>query len=174
MAKLEQNGDPEALERARAQLSEVNDAMAGVEKRAANVRAGYVYVISNLGAFGPNMVKIGMTRRLEPMDRIRELGDASVPFKFDTHALFFSEDAVALENALHQKFAEKRVNMVNLRREFFYATPAEVREALLSLGNDHILEYNEVAEASEWRASQPHRHGAAAPTVEASAVDGAR
>lgn len=174
VAKLEQNGDPEALERARAQLSEVNDAMAGVEKRAANVRAGYVYVISNLGAFGPNMVKIGMTRRLEPMDRIRELGDASVPFKFDTHALFFSEDAVALENALHQKFAEKRVNMVNLRREFFYATPAEVREALLSLGNDHILEYNEVAEASEWRASQPHRHGAAAPTVEASAVDGAR
>lgn len=114
-------------------------------------------MISNVGAFGSDMVKIGMTRRLDPMDRVRELGDASVPFRFDTHALFFSEDAVALETALHQKLSHKRVNMVNPRREFFYATPAEVRELLVSLGDDHILEYNDTPEAVEWRASDPDR-----------------
>lgn len=157
VAKLETNGDPDALARAKEQLAEVDDAVAGVEQRAANVRAGYVYVISNVGAFGSDMVKIGMTRRLDPMDRVRELGDASVPFRFDTHALFFSEDAVALETALHQKLSHKRVNMVNPRREFFYATPAEVRELLVSLADDHILEYNDTPEAVEWRASDPDR-----------------
>ena len=83
----------------------VDEAIDGVEQRAANVRAGYVYVISNVGAFGPDVVKIGMTRRLEPMDRVRELGDASVPFRFDIHALFFSDDAVALETTLHQRLS---------------------------------------------------------------------
>lgn len=157
VAKLETNGDTDALARAKEQLAKVDDAVAGVEQRAANVRAGYVYVISNVGAFGFDMVKIGMTRRLDPMDRVRELGDASVPFRFDTHALFFSEDAVTLETALHQKLSHKRVNMVNPRREFFYATPAEVRELLVSLGDDHILEYNDTPEAVEWRASDPDR-----------------
>jgi hypothetical protein len=162
VAKLEANGDVEALTRAKEQLASVDDAIDGVEHRASNVRVGYVYVISNVGAFGPDMVKIGMTRRLEPMDRVRELGDASVPFRFDTHALFFSEDAVALETALHRRLAHKRVNLVNPRREFFYATPAEVKELLLSLGNDHVLEYNDTAEAIEWRASDPTRRGTAA------------
>ncbi len=157
VAKLEAKGDGEALARAKEQLISVDDAIAGVEQRAANVRAGYVYVISNIGAFGPDMVKIGMTRRLEPMDRVRELGDASVPFRFDVHALFFSEDAVALETALHQKLAHKRVNLVNHRREFFYANPAEIKDLLVSLGNDHVLEYNDTAEAVEWRASDPTR-----------------
>ncbi len=73
-------------------------AITDIDYRAANVRAGYVYVISNIGAFGDRMVKVGMTRRLEPMDRVRELGDASVPFRFDVHALFFSEDAVGIES----------------------------------------------------------------------------
>jgi hypothetical protein len=81
-------------------------------------RAGYVYVISNLGAFGPKVVKIGMTRRLEPMDRVRELGDASVPFPFDVHALYFSDDAVTLETELHHAFAPNRLNYVNARRDF--------------------------------------------------------
>ncbi|CAM3309179.1 DUF4041 domain-containing protein [Kibdelosporangium persicum] len=157
VAKLTAKGDGEGLRRAQEQLETVDDAIAGVEQRAANVRAGYVYVISNIGAFGPDVVKIGMTRRLEPMDRVRELGDASVPFRFDVHALFFSEDAVALETALHQKLAHKRVNLVNQRREFFYATPAEVKELLVGLGDDHVLEYTDTAEAIEWRASQPGR-----------------
>lgn len=157
VAKLETAGDPESLARARDQLAAVDNAIAGVEQRAANVRAGYVYVISNVGAFGPNMVKIGMTRRLEPMDRVRELGDASVPFRFDVHALFFSEDAVALETALHQRLSQHRVNLVNPRREFFYATPAQVKDLLLELGNDHVLEYTDLAEAVEWRASDPNR-----------------
>ncbi|MEV0049934.1 DUF4041 domain-containing protein [Saccharopolyspora shandongensis] len=173
VAKLEANGDAEALQRAQEQLTAVDDAISGVEERAANARAGYVYVISNIGAFGPEVVKIGMTRRLDPMDRIRELGDASVPFKFDTHALFFSADAVALETTLHHKLAHKRVNLVNQRREFFYATPAEVRELLIGLGNDHVLEYNDTAEAIEWRASDPSRRtvdSAASTTQEQAAL----
>ena len=92
------------------------------------------YVISNLGAFGPNMVKIGMTRRLEPMDRVRELGDASVPFPFDVHAMFFADDAVTVEADLHRAFADRRVNHVNQRREFFFATPAEVRDGAARAG----------------------------------------
>ncbi|ONI92967.1 chromosome segregation ATPase [Saccharothrix sp. ALI-22-I] len=160
VTKLEAKGDLEGLARAREQLASVEDAITGVEQRAANVRAGYVYVISNVGAFGPDVVKIGMTRRLEPMDRVRELGDASVPFRFDTHALFFSEDAIALETALHQRLSHKRVNLVNPRREFFYATPSEVRDLLVALGDDHVLEYNDTAEAVEWRASDPGRRRA--------------
>ncbi len=93
-------------------------------------RSGYVYVISNRGSFGENVYKIGMTRRLEPMDRVKELGDASVPFFFDVHALIPSDDAPALENKLHSKFASRRVNKVNHRREFFNLTFEEVEEAL--------------------------------------------
>ena len=114
-----------------------------------NIRAGYVYVISNVGAFGPNVVKIGMTRRLEPRDRIRELGDASVPFRYDVHALFFSDDAIALEGELHKAFADRRVNFVNERREFFFATPAEVRD-LLAKKVGGLLEFTEAPEASEY------------------------
>ncbi|MCK8077630.1 DUF4041 domain-containing protein [Vibrio sp. 1CM2L] len=96
-------------------------------------RSGYVYVISNKGSFGENVYKIGMTRRLEPMDRVKELGDASVPFFFDVHALIASDDAPALENKLHSKFASRRVNKVNHRREFFNLTFEEVEEALNEL-----------------------------------------
>lgn len=150
-------GDESSLVEVRAKLAELDEAMTSVDARAANVRTGYVYVISNVGAFGADVVKIGMTRRLEPMDRVRELGDASVPFRFDVHALFFSEDAVALESALHKRFADKRVNLVNMRREFFYATPEEVREGLLDMGNDHVLSFTSEPEAPEWRASDPSR-----------------
>ncbi|EME62654.1 DUF4041 domain-containing protein [Amycolatopsis decaplanina] len=170
LARLEAKGDTEGWARAKEQLAAVDDAIAGVEQRAANVRAGYVYVISNLGAFGPDVVKIGMTRRLEPMDRVRELGDASVPFRFDVHGLFFSEDAVALETALHQQLAADRVNMVNPRREFFYATPARVKELLTKLGDDHILEYKDTADAVEWRASRRDADPANARSLALSAV----
>lgn len=127
-----------------------------VDYRAANIRAGYVYVISNIGAFGERMIKVGMTRRLEPLDRVRELGDASVPFRFDVHALFFANDAVGIENAMHQRLADRRVNMVNLSREFFYATPQEAREHLLDLAGD-LLEYVEGPVALEFRQSRPER-----------------
>lgn len=145
-------GDHEGAARLQEVLVDIDRAITDVDYRAANVRAGYVYVISNIGAFGEDMVKIGMTRRLDPMDRVRELGDASVPFRFDVHALHFSQDAVAIETALHQRFADRRVNMVNPRREFFRATPAEVKDAFASLTGD-ILEFTELAEAVEYRQS---------------------
>jgi len=112
-------------------------------------RRGYVYVISNRGSFGPNMVKIGMTRRLEPLDRVRELGDASVPFAYDVHALFFSDDAVSLEAELHRLFADRRVNLVNLRREFFFVPPTEVRDALVERVGA-MLEFSEHPESLEY------------------------
>lgn len=152
LAALEANGDAEGLARMQAKIADVDRAIADVDYRTANIRAGYVYVISNLGAFGENMVKIGMTRRLEPMDRVNELGDASVPFKFDVHALFFAADAVGVENMLHKHFAEHRVNKVNLRREFFRVTPHAVLEALRSHSVE-VLEFKSEADAPEYRSS---------------------
>ncbi len=133
-------------------LDEVQRAIEQNDYRAANIRAGYVYVISNQGAFGKNVVKIGLTRRLEPRERIFELGGASVPFRFDTHALFFSEDAVSLEAELHRHFADRALNRANSRKEFFFAAPGEVRQVLLGkVGN--ILEFTEDVEATEYRQS---------------------
>lgn len=91
-------------------------------------KAGFIYIISNLGSFGENVFKVGMTRRSDPQDRVDELGDASVPFKYDVHSFIFSEDAVALETELHHRLNDKRVNKVNLRKEFFYATIDELEE----------------------------------------------
>lgn len=153
LESIAKNGDASAVAEFQAKLEIIDDAIEQNDFRAANIRAGYVYVISNRGAFGPNVVKIGLTRRLEPMDRVRELGDASVPFGFDVHALFFSEDAVTLENELHQAFADRRVNHVNLRREFFFATPEEVRSVLLDkLGS--LLEFNDHPDATEYHQSR--------------------
>ena len=110
---LRESGDEAGIATLAEKIGVLDEAIAHNDYRRANIRAGYVYVISNEGAFGPNMVKIGLTRRLDPMDRVRELGDASVPFPFSVHALFFSEDAVTLENELHGTFAVNRVNHVN-------------------------------------------------------------
>jgi hypothetical protein len=150
---LRMNGDQAAVIQAEGKLAEIQNAIEGVIERAANVRAGYVYVISNIGAFGDKVVKIGMTRRLDPMDRVRELGDASVPFRFDVHALFFSEDAVGVETALHHLFAKRRVNFVNAHREFFFVAPTDVRAALIELQGS-VLHFDEVPEALEWHQSQ--------------------
>ncbi len=152
LAALEANGDNEGAERVRARLADVARAIADVEYRAANIRAGYVYVISNVGSFGPDVVKIGMTRRLEPMDRVNELGDASVPFRFDVHALFFADDAVGIESMLHKTFSAQRLNTVNLRREYFRVRPAEVLEALKNHSVE-VLEFRVEPEAAEYRAS---------------------
>ena len=159
LERMRTQGDTAAAEELAGKLDEIAGAIHGVEEREANIRAGYVYVISNIGAFGPDMVKIGMTRRLEPNDRIRELGDASVPFRFDTHALIFSDDAVGLEARLHQALADRKVNLVNQQREFFYASSAEVRGVLAAVAGQHLLEYHEVPEALEWHSSQQSRQG---------------
>ena len=145
------SSDPD-LER---KLAELDNAIEQNDYRAANIRAGYVYVISNRGAFGENVVKIGLTRRLEPHDRVNELGGASVPFRFDVHSLFFSEDAVTLEAELHKHFAANRVNHANARKEFFFASPSEVRTVLTSkVGN--LLEFTEHAESTEYLQSVRH------------------
>ena len=149
---VEEIGDEAETARLKQQIIEIEKGINDVEKREANIRAGYVYVISNIGSFGERMVKIGMTRRLDPMDRVRELGDASVPFNFDVHALFFSDDAVGVETELHHRFAAKRVNRINARREFFYATPAEVRDALKDIAGN-LLEFTEEPEAEQYRLS---------------------
>lgn len=107
--------DQERQDHLEDKIAEIDGRIAENDYRTANIRAGYVYVISNVGSFGPGIVKIGLTRRLEPMDRVRELGDASVPFGFDVHTLFFSADAVSVEAELHRRFARTRVNRVNLR-----------------------------------------------------------
>jgi hypothetical protein len=146
-------GDEDAVARHEAELEKIQRAIEDVDYRAANIRAGYVYVISNLGSFGEGVVKIGLTRRLDPDVRVRELGDASVPFRFDTHALLFSKDAVGIEAGLHQRLAERRVNRINTRREFFYATPDEVKSHLLEVAGE-LLSFEDVPEALEFRQSK--------------------
>lgn len=117
-----------------------------------NGKAGNVYIISNLGSFGENMFKVGMTRRLNPQERVDELGSASVPFKFDVHSFIFSEDAVALEKSLHDALADKRVNKVNMRKEFFYTSVDELEELVASI--DETAEFNKTMIAEEFRQSQ--------------------
>lgn len=153
LAKADETGNTQAAEEAKAKIAEVQNGISGVEERAANIRTGYVYVISNIGSFGEEVLKIGLTRRLNPEERIQELSDASVPFKFDTHAIIFSADAVSLEKQLHQELDAHRVNKVNGRKEFFRATPASVRELLIRLSTEGLLSYKEEAEAPEWRIS---------------------
>lgn len=133
-------------------LEDTQKAIQDVDYREANKRAGYVYVISNVGAFGENVYKIGMTRRLDPMERVDELGDASVPFRFDVHALIFSDDAPSLENALHTAFESKKVNKVNHRREFFRVTLDEIK-AEVRKNFDKTVEWADIPEADEYRQS---------------------
>jgi hypothetical protein len=150
IAQLEAQGDAEGAGRLRVQLDGVVGEIEAVDFRARTLTAGHVYVISNIGSFGDGVLKIGMTRRLEPMDRVRELGDASVPFIFDVHALYFSDDAVKIERAMHQRFAERRVNRVNNRKEFFQVSPAEARDALTELSGE-LMTFVEQPEALEYR-----------------------
>lgn len=151
-----QNGSsPELLEKRDKLMLQIADAQKAIENvdyREANKRAGYVYIISNIGAFGENVYKIGMTRRLEPMDRINELGDASVPFNFDVHALIFADDAPGLEAALHTAFESKKVNKINGRREFFRVSLDEIK-AVVRANFDKTVEWTDVAEADQYRQS---------------------
>lgn len=135
------------------QLSDIEKAMKNLDYREANQKAGYVYIISNIGAFGENVYKIGMTRRLDPQDRIDELGDASVPFNFDVHAMIFSDDAPALEAALHKAFEDRKLNMVNTRREFFNVTLDEIKEVVRK-NFDKTVEFIDIPDAEQYRVSQ--------------------
>lgn len=130
-------------------LSEAEQNKQRALSMAQQTRRGHVYVISNIGSFGENVYKIGMTRRLDPMDRVRELGDASVPFMFDVHALIFSDDAPALEGTLHKTFEHKRVNLINLKREFFNVTLSEIESEVIK--NHGQIEFTRIAEAEQYR-----------------------
>lgn len=135
------------------QLLDIDKAIKDIDYREANQRAGYVYVISNIGAFGENVYKIGMTRRLDPQDRVDELGDASVPFNFDVHAMIFSDDAPALETALHKAFENRKLNMVNTRREFFNVTLDEIKDVVRK-NFDKTVEFIDIPDAEQFRVSQ--------------------
>jgi len=151
--------DPQQREDLQARIDEITSQNSQLDEeerqldyREQNARAGYVYVISNIGAFGEGIFKIGMTRRLEPMDRVDELGDASVPFRFDVHALVFSDNAPKLEAKLHSHFAAGRLNKVNGRKEFFRADLKEV-EAVIKANYDAVVEVVHAAPAEQFRES---------------------
>lgn len=132
----------EYVERLKIAVSEAQQRHERALSMAQQTRAGYVYVISNIGSFGEGVYKIGMTRRIEPMERVIELGDASVPFPFDVHAMIWSEDAPTLEAALHRAFDDRKVNVINGRKEFFRVSLDEVRAELERMGVDaYIVEY---------------------------------
>jgi len=162
LLKAGSDAERELIEKERAsieqELTELTKARQDVLNRERNTRAGYVYIISNLGAFGENVYKIGVTRRLEPEERVDELGDASVPFDFDIHALIFSEDAPTLENALHRAFEKRRLNMINQRREFFHVTLEEI-EQVVRQNFSKPVEFVVLADAAEYRQSALLRNG---------------
>lgn len=135
------------------QYDETEKAMKNIDYREANKRAGYVYIISNIGSFGENVFKIGMTRRLDPQDRIDELGDASVPFNFDVHAMIFTDDAPKLEAALHNAFEDRKLNLVNHRREFFNVTLDEIKKVVKE-NYDKTVEFVDVPDAEQYRMSK--------------------
>lgn len=156
LAQIEKNGESAELLEKKTQLeSQIDDtakAIEDVDYRDANRKAGYVYVISNIGAFGENVYKIGMTRRLDPQERVDELGDASVPFGFDIHAMIFTEDAPGLEATLHNAFESKKVNKINTRREFFAVTLDEIK-AEVRKNFDKTVEWVDIPEAEQYRQS---------------------
>ena len=150
-----------------AQIAELEQRMKDMEEKnryisqAMLAKSGHVYIISNIGSFGESILKIGMARRLESMDRVKELGDASVPFPFDAHAMIRTSDAPALENALYRHFEERRVNLENNRKEFFYVTLDEIKSELdvlkEELNIDADFHITMAAEAKQWRMSEAKR-----------------
>lgn len=135
--------------RLESELKDVLDRKAKAIARAQLTKSGHVYVLSNVGSFGDGVYKLGLTRRLDPYERVDELGDASVPFPFDVHAIIYSPDAPALEHALHVEFAHRRVNMVNHRKEYFRATLEEIRAAVER--HHGLVTFVLTPEAEQWR-----------------------
>jgi hypothetical protein len=138
IAQLEQN------------LKDAHEAKERAISRAQETKSGHVYIISNLGSFGEDVYKIGMTRRLEPMDRVKELGDASVPFTFDLHAMIFSENAPELENLLHKEFDDRRINKVNNRKEYFKVSLDEIEQVIIDKYEKEV-DFIKVIEAQQFR-----------------------
>lgn len=173
-AEKEERLIQKALEKARQELSQASDEqkaqyesqLAELEGKlhdaeekgqramsmAQQTKRGHVYVISNIGSFGEEVFKIGMTRRLEPMDRVKELGDASVPFSFDVHAMIYSDNAPALEKALHKQFENSSINKINLRKEFFRTSLANIKQTVEGQGMNEV-HWTMKAEAAEYRES---------------------
>lgn len=131
-------------------LKEAHEAKERAVSRAQETKSGHVYIISNLGSFGENVYKIGMTRRLEPLDRVKELGDASVPFTFDLHAMIFSENAPELENLLHREFDDRRINKVNFRKEYFRVTLDEIEQVIIDKFEKEV-DFIKDVEAQQYR-----------------------
>ena len=154
---IAQTTDQSDLEKLKARILELQEQLGQViikKEEITNLqngKAGTVYIISNLGSFGEDVFKIGMTRRLDPQDRINELGSASVPFKFDVHSFIFSDDAVSLENKMHQILNDRRVNKVNLRKEFFKISIDELETLVEEI--DPSAEFNKTMIAEEFRQS---------------------
>jgi hypothetical protein len=154
---LEKAEDQDKISKLQERLKELESQLFSVQEKKEEIvklqngKAGYVYIISNLGSFGENMFKIGMTRRLNPQDRVDELGDASVPFRFDVHSFIFSDSAVDLESKLHSVLEKKRVNKVNLRKEFFNVSLDELEALVQELYPS--AEFNRTMIAEEYRQS---------------------
>lgn len=156
------HSDGPELEKLQAEIAKLGDELKEMQRKHDRVKAmaeqtklGYVYVISNIGSFGENVYKIGMTRRLEPMDRVKELGDASVPFYFDVHAMIFSEDAPSLEAQIQREFADRRLNLVNYRKEYFNVTLEEIKQKVWELNPN--VEFIDEVEAREFKESEEIR-----------------
>ncbi len=155
--QIENTADAEKIAMLESRLAEIQAQLDDVEQKKSDIiklqngKAGYVYVISNLGSFGDNVFKVGMTRRLEPMDRVKELGDASVPFPFDVHSFIFSDDAVNLERTLHVELNERRVNKINLRKEFFRISVDELEEIVYR--HQPTAEFNRTMLAEQYNQS---------------------
>jgi hypothetical protein len=146
----EKNDELQAqIEKLELELKEAQEKKERALSMAQQTKRGHVYVISNIGSFGEDVYKIGMTRRLEPIDRIKELGDASVPFQFDIHAMIYSDEAPTLEYELHKAFTNKKVNMLNYRKEFFNVTLDEIENKVKEIGLD--AEFSKLPEAMEYR-----------------------
>jgi len=139
------------IDKLEALVSESDEIKQRALSMAQQTKRGHVYVISNIGSFGEQVYKIGMTRRLDPLDRVIELGDASVPFKFDVHAMIYSENARALEAKLHKAFENNRVNLINNRKEFFYVNLADIEKVVTA--DYGTIEFTKLAEAMEYRES---------------------
>ena len=154
-ARSEVGIDERRIAHLEAALAEAHTISERARAMAEMTKSGYVYIISNIGSFGEDIVKIGLTRRLEPDDRVKELGDASVPFSFDTHAMIYSDDAPALESALHKEFADRRVNASNMRKEFFRVSLKEVEEAVKRLAPSSSFFSDR--EAQEWHETLSRR-----------------
>ncbi len=145
-------------------ILQLEEELAGARKKRERVsalaeltKAGYVYVLSNIGSFGENVFKIGMTRRLDPSDRVKELSDASVPFGFDVHAMVYSEDAPSIESAFHKRFESRNVNPLNPRKEFFQVSIDELENFAAEKGLK--ISFTRLAEAREYRETLARRQG---------------